>query len=299
MLVSSDDVEKTGFQGKGVEMLHLYQDKLWYVTLYNSIKRCSLISALERCRETGTKEAHPLIPDEQSNLAIDDSDEEKEGELQTSDVTPASDSASATTETDSTDVQPAEEPVGGEDKAEEAAIRRPPPNEEEVQAQDNLLRHCFFTAVKGGAEKKLREKDMPILANVFFSEYMLPARPEGTTLEIKRTSYKKFNSFLTEAASKGIIQTKETSPGVLQITAVNRSHEEYCTALSLAAMSFTNPCTDIESSKLREMNHKRRNPSRKQKAYKLKKCTNSPLVSSHLFHPRPNPGNADHFLDSH
>jgi predicted ribosome-associated RNA-binding protein Tma20 len=30
MLVSSDAVERSGMQGKGVEMLHLFQDKLWY-----------------------------------------------------------------------------------------------------------------------------------------------------------------------------------------------------------------------------------------------------------------------------
>ncbi len=33
MLVSSETVERAGMQGKGVEMLHLFQDKLWYVSI--------------------------------------------------------------------------------------------------------------------------------------------------------------------------------------------------------------------------------------------------------------------------
>jgi len=32
MLVSSEDVERSGLQGRGVELLHLFQDKLWFVT---------------------------------------------------------------------------------------------------------------------------------------------------------------------------------------------------------------------------------------------------------------------------
>ena len=96
-----------------------------------------------------------------------------------------------------------------------------------MRAQNELLHHCFLAALKGGGERKVRDKDLPMLANVFYSDYMLPARPEGTTLEIKRTSYKKLHPFLAEAAGKGLIQTRETSPGVIQLTAVNRSHDEY------------------------------------------------------------------------
>lgn len=231
MLVSSEDVERSGMQGKGVDMLHLYQDKLWYI----SLEALQFSFLILRNREAGSKQAHPLIQDE--GIFNSESLEPTEEDLQTK-IESASE---AEAESKQENPQLAENKdattVLEEKKTDEQEIRRPPPSEDEITAQDNLLRYCFFTAIKGGAEKKLRDKDLPILANIFFSDYILPARPEGATLEIKRTSYKKLNAFLSEASGKGLIQTNETSPGVLQITAINRAHDEYYPILCNSMMS--------------------------------------------------------------
>jgi len=188
-------------------------------------------------REAGNKEPHPLIEDERfikqteqqsgegEEVKQEESEEKKEGDLS---------SENGLVDGDASLNQSGEE-VEGPSKhqqqtatqtEEEATTKKRPPSEDEILEQNELLHYCFMAALKGGGERKLKDKDLPVLANVFFSDHMLPARPEGTVLNIKRTSYKKLNPFLAEAVSKGLIQTNEPSPGVIQITAVNRSHEQ-------------------------------------------------------------------------
>ncbi|ELR24014.1 eukaryotic translation initiation factor SUI1 family protein [Acanthamoeba castellanii str. Neff] len=214
MLVSSETVERAGMQGKGVEMLHLFQDKLWYVGIRN--------------QEAGTKDPHPLIEDDRfSKQAAEDEVEPPLADESAADAQEGDTSSTTTTTTDEATKNESDDGEGEGEEEEAAPTRRAAPDEDEVRAQNELLHHCFLAALKGGGERKVRDKDLPMLANVFYSDYMLPARPEGTTLEIKRTSYKKLHTFLAEAAGKGLIQTRETSPGVIQLTAVNRSHDEY------------------------------------------------------------------------
>lgn len=171
------------------------------------------------------KEEHPFIPDERFIKVEEGTADEAEdgGDKANESLIAETEKSGEDAKVDKTETTTSE---SEQQKGEEAVTRRPPPDEDEIQKQDALLHYCFFTAIKGGAEK-LRDKDLPILANVFFSDFVLPARPEESTLEIKRTTYKKFNAFLAKAAGKGLIQTKETSPGVVQITAINRAHDEY------------------------------------------------------------------------
>lgn len=206
MLVSSETVERAGMQGKGVEMLHLFQDKLW---------------------EAGTKDPHPLIEDDRFSKQAAEDEVEPLADESAADAQEGDTSSTTTTTTDEATKNESDDGEGEGEEEEAAPTRRAAPDEDEVRAQNELLHHCFLAALKGGGERKVRDKDLPMLANVFYSDYMLPARPEGTTLEIKRTSYKKLHTFLAEAAGKGLIQTRETSPGVIQLTAVNRSHDEY------------------------------------------------------------------------
>lgn len=73
---------------------------------------------------------------------------------------------------------------------------------------------------------KVRPKALPLLANAFFSEYLLKSRPVNTSIDLKQSSYKKLLPFLRTLEEKGVITLAEPSEGVFHITDVNRSNRE-------------------------------------------------------------------------
>eukprot|EP01112_Ceratiomyxa_fruticulosa_P020694 TRINITY_DN7131_c0_g1_i1.p1 TRINITY_DN7131_c0_g1~~TRINITY_DN7131_c0_g1_i1.p1 ORF type:complete len:615 (-),score=137.22 TRINITY_DN7131_c0_g1_i1:87-1931(-) len=98
------------------------------------------------------------------------------------------------------------------------------------KSMDELLLASFLQAIR----TKLKDKKLPILINVFYATMMIPCRPVGTELEIKKSSYKKLSVFLYamkvlvgEGDPLGLISLVEESPGVIYITAVHRGNEIY------------------------------------------------------------------------
>lgn len=59
---------------------------------------------------------------------------------------------------------------------------------------------------------------MPILASSFFKVHMLPACPQGKSVDVKKSTYKKLSKFLDSIAAENIITQKELSKGVMSIT---------------------------------------------------------------------------------
>lgn len=89
-----------------------------------------------------------------------------------------------------------------------------------VEAMDLLITTTFLQALK----RRLKDKDLPMLASKFWAEYCLPCRPKGSVLQWKRTSWKKFISFLEEQVRIGLIAINTTDQGVTSIVAIIRDH---------------------------------------------------------------------------
>jgi hypothetical protein len=106
-----------------------------------------------RCRQSGTKSNPP-------NLILQDEEEE----------TPPQDTPQEDTP------QNTPENVVPENKQEEPEIDH-----------DALVNYIFLAAIK----TKIKDKDLPILFNNFWSNYMLPCRPDQYLVDIKKTKYKK------------------------------------------------------------------------------------------------------------
>ena len=87
---------------------------------------------------------------------------------------------------------------------------------------DGVLVASFLQALK----KDLRsDAALPILANVFMASMLLPRRPVGTELMVRRSSFKKLGAFLYHMAAEGVVEVEESAKGVLRITAVHRDHD--------------------------------------------------------------------------
>ena len=63
--------------------------------------------------------------------------------------------------------------------------------EDPVQVQSDLLLECFQRAVVS-----LSSSSLPMPVSTFYANHVLTARPDGTTLDIRKSRWKKFGPFL-------------------------------------------------------------------------------------------------------
>lgn len=72
-----------------------------------------------------------------------------------------------------------------------------------VQEMDKLLEYCFLKACK----TSLKKGELPIITSTFFKNHVISACPAGSTVDIKKSSFKKLSVFLAKMKEKGLIDT--------------------------------------------------------------------------------------------
>jgi len=87
--------------------------------------------------------------------------------------------------------------------------------EDPVQVQSDLLLECFQRAIVS-----LSSSLLPMPVSSFYANHVLKARPAGTTIDIKRSRWRKFSPFLAEQAALGIVIVKDNHT----IASVNKGH---------------------------------------------------------------------------
>lgn len=85
---------------------------------------------------------------------------------------------------------------------------------------DDLLRTAFFTALKRDGKSLA----LPLLTSTFYRRHVLPASEHP--IDLKKTSHKKLSKFLLEMAVDRFITVKEEQKGIEKITQVNLSHPD-------------------------------------------------------------------------
>lgn len=85
---------------------------------------------------------------------------------------------------------------------------------------DELLQTAFFTALKRDGKSLA----LPLLTSTFYRRHVLPA--SEFPIDLKKTSHKKLSKFLLEMAANRFITVKEEQKGIEKITQVNLSHPE-------------------------------------------------------------------------
>ncbi|KAK1436649.1 hypothetical protein QVD17_02431 [Tagetes erecta] len=85
---------------------------------------------------------------------------------------------------------------------------------------DKCLLQAFYTTIK--------DKDLPIAGSTLWSNHVLPCRPQGTVLDIKKSSHKKLSKWLQSKSSEGLISSKEDKhKKEVMVLAINRKHPDY------------------------------------------------------------------------
>jgi translation initiation factor 2D len=101
------------------------------------------------------------------------------------------------------------------------------PKDSQDDSPDVLLHRAFCQSLVN-----LKNKDLPMPSSTFYAQHVLQNRPEGTTINLKATSYKKFGNYLKEMASQDLIKVgpdvsnrANTDPMALLIS-YNRKHAD-------------------------------------------------------------------------
>ncbi len=97
-------------------------------------------------------------------------------------------------------------------------------DDEEEDDPEEALMYAFHNALVN-----ISKSELPMAVSTFYSQHVLPARKEGTYIDLKATRYKKIGQFLMVQAHSGLITIGPSKDGknpVAFVKSVDRSHIE-------------------------------------------------------------------------
>lgn len=90
---------------------------------------------------------------------------------------------------------------------------------------DSLLELTLLQALF----RAVKDSDLPMNGSSLWSRFMLPSRPAGCTLDLKKSRHKKMGAFLKaysgDKHSAGLLLIKEEKNGEVLVTSINRGHQ--------------------------------------------------------------------------
>lgn len=235
IVCNKQDVAKR--KGVALVIINLYKDYLWAMgSKYNpQFKKYVEVEEEEQGEEEEKKEEGETAEEKKETSENEEKEgetaEAKENEAEKTETTETKEGEESQSEpkpsTEPTEVKEGEEAPKTEETKEEKTENAEGEEEEEeeeaktpTQEMDELIILSFLRALK----TRVTKDQYPILASTFYFAHVLPSRPPGTSLNIKKSSYKKLSNLLEWAVEENIIETSIDKAGVIKITAVNKDH---------------------------------------------------------------------------
>ncbi|KAH9618470.1 hypothetical protein KSS87_004746 [Heliosperma pusillum] len=222
--MSSSEALKAGLRGKALRITHYYHDSLWESVEGRFVPNAGFF---EDVVMADPSLLDSLVSQSGETDASNDQTSDNEGE-----VDPATSSdhglTSAVNLDDKSDVveQAATELDGlritentssNESRVEETQSMS-------IEDVDALLDSCLLQAL----HITVKDKDLPMPGSTLWSNHVLPCRPSGVTLDIKKSSFKKLSKWLQSKASVGLLSVKEDKhKKEVVLFSVNRTHVDY------------------------------------------------------------------------
>ncbi|KAJ6360543.1 hypothetical protein OIU77_004539, partial [Salix suchowensis] len=225
--MSTAEALKAGMRGKALRITHYYRDLLWesveghYVpnagfledVVFEDPVFLSSVQVPDSCEGSG----------DSSNHENDGVDSKEVGESAISDSHPTS-----KTQLDSDIVEQVTTVLGGFKVTDNIAADESTTVEEQhtlsAEDVDAYLDKCLLQAL----HTTVNDKDLPMPGSTLWSNHVLPCRPSGITLDIKKSSHKKLSKWLQAKSSAGLISVKEDKYKTETVLfSVNRRHLDY------------------------------------------------------------------------
>ncbi|KAH9782038.1 eukaryotic translation initiation factor 2d [Citrus sinensis] len=207
--MSSTEALKAGLRGKALRITHYYRDLLWGSVEGHSVPNAGFLEdvVVEDPAFLSTSQVS-----DSCEGAADSSNDQKNGEEGIIDADNANSEPNSTSATqddfdgniveqvaaDVGDLKLTENVDAGETNEEHHVLTT-----EDVDAYlDKCLLQALHTTVK--------DKDLPMPGSTLWSNHILPCRPSGITLDIKKSSHKKLSKWLQAKSSAGLKWKCET-----------------------------------------------------------------------------------------
>ncbi|KAK2968931.1 hypothetical protein RJ640_013462 [Escallonia rubra] len=254
--ISSTQAIKAGLRGKALRITHTYRDSLWESVETRHVPNAGFLedvvfgdpSLIPLCQPSDS-----LTNDASVNQENSGSNKEEGKALDTTDGDTNVDSTSTThpnSETDTSGLVLSD--MGDLKVTENASVYETNAENQQTLSMaevDALLHKCLLQAL----HTTVKDKDLPLPGSTLWSGHVLPCRPSGIILDIKKSSHKKLSKWLQSESSAGmfdpdvrdhavVVDIVEDlgSYSVMRISvkedkhkkevvlfAVNRSHPEY------------------------------------------------------------------------
>ncbi|KAK5813918.1 uncharacterized protein LOC108469817 [Gossypium arboreum] len=228
--MSSAEALKAGLRGKALRIMHYYRDLLWESVEGHYVPNSGFLedvvledpSFLASNQPSDSSEGATCKSDVQQSCV---NNENTEGSVDVngaiSDACAASmqnDSENAAKEitTDASDLKSTANVDAAKLDIELLSLS--------IEDVDSHLDRCLLQAL----HTTVKDKDLPMPGSTLWSNHVLPCRPSGITLDIKKSSHKKLSKWLQAKSSTGLITVKEDKyKKEAMLISVNRGHPEY------------------------------------------------------------------------
>ncbi|TYI16702.1 hypothetical protein ES332_A08G272400v1 [Gossypium tomentosum] len=228
--MSSAEALKAGLRGKALRIMHYYRDLLWESVEGHYVPNSGFLedvvledpSFLASNQPSDSSEGATCESDVQQSCV---NNENTEGSVDVngaiSDACAASmqnDSENAAKEitTDASDLKSTANVDAAELDIELLSLS--------IEDVDSHLDRCLLQAL----HTTVKDKDLPMPGSTLWSNHVLPCRPSGITLDIKKSSHKKLSKWLQAKSSTGLITVKEDKyKKEAMLISVDRGHPEY------------------------------------------------------------------------
>ncbi|KAJ8016133.1 hypothetical protein DPEC_G00004020 [Dallia pectoralis] len=214
-IMATAEMQSMGMKGRGVSILHSYQDSLWAF---------------------GDKSGPPSLPDVDTE-GVEAMFLEEEEDDQESTKVDAEEPCSNSHVDDILDshcpgiqkIRLGDREEDEEEQGLEEADKDPEDPRSPQEQMDARLLQCFLHALKS----KVKKSELPLLTSTFLRIHMFSCCPNGEQLDIKKSSYKKLSKFLQSMQQQHrLVKVKELSKGVESIVEVDWKNPElrsFCT----------------------------------------------------------------------
>lgn len=225
--MSSTEALKAGLRGKALRITHYYHDLLWGSVEGHYVPNAGFLEdvVVEDPAFLSTSQVS-----DSCEGAADSSNDQRNGEEGIIDIDNANSEPSSTSATqddfngniveqvaaDVGDLKLTENVDAGETNEEQHVLT--------TEYVDAYLDKCLLQSL----HMTVNDKDLPMPGSTLWSNHVLPCRPSGITLDIKKSSHKKLSKWLQAKSSAGLISVKEDKYKKESVLfSVNRSHPDY------------------------------------------------------------------------
>lgn len=226
--VSSSEAMKAGLRGKALRITHYYRDSLWESVEGRFVPNPGFLEDVVFPDPSSILAPHShedgTLNDQSNDVNVDGTIESDSGCVVSSEN--GSDSNCNLDEKTDVSEQVATE-LGGLKLTEDissADVHTVDQHSLSTEDVDMLLDRCLLQAL----HTTVKDKDLPMPGSTLWSNHVLPCRPSGVTLDIKKSSFKKLSKWLQSKASAGLISVKEDKhKKEVVLFSVDRKHVDY------------------------------------------------------------------------